>query len=112
MVVTSSADSRLWRTPSETGESDLSSREWPDCGDISATALGAFGYASTCGGHVVEGAGPSSLGLRGEPNPIGGEKDNTPDVKPALPTNGAGPRKGVGARRSGKGSTTGYERPS
>lgn len=66
MVVTSSADSRLWRTPSETGESDLSSREWPDCGDISATALGAFGYASTCGGHVVEGSTPLGEMGRGE----------------------------------------------
>jgi hypothetical protein len=64
MVVTSSvADSRLWRTPSEVGESDLSSREWLDGGGSSATALGVLGYASTCSRHVVEGlASPGEMG--------------------------------------------------
>jgi hypothetical protein len=53
---------------------------------------------------------PSSLGRRGEPEPVRGENDSELDVKPALLTNGAGARKGVGARRSGKGLTAGYER--
>jgi hypothetical protein len=57
-VTSSVADIRLWRTPSEVGESDLSSREWLDGGDISAPARGGLEYASTCGRHVVEGSTP------------------------------------------------------
>lgn len=64
MVATSSvADSRLWRTPSEVGESDLSSREWLDGGGSSATALG---YASACGRHEVDGSTPLGGLRRGE----------------------------------------------
>src|SRR6266702_182135 len=71
VVVTSSvADSRLWRTPSEVGESDLSSREWLDGDGSSATALGALEYVSTCSRHVVEGSTP--LGEMGR-----GERDRT-----------------------------------
>lgn len=67
MVVSSSVvDSRLWRTPSEVGESDLSSREWLDGGGSSATARGALERASTCGRHVVEGSTPLGEMGRGE----------------------------------------------
>lgn len=56
VVTFSTVDSRLWRTPSEVGESDLSSREWLDGGGSSATALGTLESVSTCSRHVVEGS--------------------------------------------------------